>query len=335
MKQLLEINNLVTTFPNDNNPITVVDQVSFKIGYGETVAVVGESGSGKSMTAMSIMGLVAHDGGKVTSGEILFEGIDLLSKSEKEMKNISGNKISMIFQEPMTSLNPLLTIGKQIVETMRRHKKISNKEAVKKAISLLEMVGIPEPDKRIGYYPFQLSGGQIQRVMIAMALSCGPQLLIADEPTTALDVTIQAQILDVMKALKKTIAMSIMLITHDLGVVADIADRVVVMYGGQVVEQGTVEDIFKRPQHPYTQGLLKSIPRIEKAEYPLYMIPGNVSRPEQYSSGCRFFDRCTKKIGTCKDNQPQLISINDQQEVRCWLLNKENQEKGSKGEHNG
>lgn len=315
--KLLEVINLTTTFPGDEGKVVAVDGVSFDIGQGETVGIVGESGCGKSVTSLSIIGLVAGSGGKIESGQILFNGEDLLKKSPKEMRKINGNQIAMIFQEPMSSLNPLLTIGRQLSETIVRHQKISKKEALARSVDLLDLVGIPNPQERIKGYPTQLSGGQRQRVMIAMALSSDPKLLIADEPTTALDVTIQAQILDLMKALKAKVGMSIMLITHDLGVVADMADRIVVMYGGQVVEMGTVQEIFKAPRHPYTKGLLKAIPRMSKSIEPLYMIPGAIPKPTEYPLGCRFYDRCDERGAICMTPPP--LDQSKSQFVRCWI----------------
>ncbi|MBP1866271.1 oligopeptide/dipeptide ABC transporter ATP-binding protein [Clostridium tetanomorphum] len=312
------MNNLKTQFKTKEGLINAVDGVDFNIDKGEVVAVVGESGSGKSVTSLSIMGLIPSPPGKIIDGEIIFKGDNLLNKSKREIQNIRGNKISMIFQEPMTSLNPVFTVGKQITEAIVRHENLSKKQAEKKAIEMLEMVGIPSPEKRIKDYPHQMSGGMRQRVMIAMALVCNPELLIADEPTTALDVTIQAQILDLMVKIKKKLGTAILLITHDLGVVAEIADRVVVMYCGRVVENGTVEEIFENPLHPYTQGLLKSIPKIEDKCERLFMIPGMVPNPLEMPEGCAFSSRCDKCNQICIKNKPTLYKKHGR-EVRCFL----------------
>lgn len=315
---LLEVKNLKTQFKVQGGLVNAVNGVDFSIGKGEVVAIVGESGSGKSVTSLSVMGLVPSPPGKVIDGEILFKGENLLNKSKREMQDIRGNKISMIFQEPMTSLNPVFTVGKQISESIMRHQKLSKKEAEKKVIEMLELVGIPSPEARIKDYPHQLSGGMRQRVMIAMALTCNPELLIADEPTTALDVTIQAQILDLMVKLKEKLGTSILLITHDLGVVAETADKVVVMYCGKVVESGTVDEIFENPMHPYTQGLLNSIPKVDEECEKLFMIPGMVPNPLEMPEGCAFSSRCGKCSEICTSKEPPLIKQNER-EVRCFL----------------
>lgn len=315
---LLQVKNLKTQFKIKGGVFNAVDGVDFNVDQGEVVALVGESGCGKSVTSLSILGLVPNPPGKVTEGEILFLGEDLLKKTRREMQDIRGNQISMIFQEPMTSLNPVFTIGKQITETLIRHKKATKEESVKKAIEMLDMVGIPSPEQRIKNYPHQLSGGMRQRVMIAMALSCSPKLLIADEPTTALDVTIQAQILDLMLKLKNKLNTSILLITHDLGVVAEVADRVVVMYCGKVMESGTVGDIFSQPLHPYTEGLLLSIPKMDKKVKKLFMIPGMVPNPLEMPEGCPFSERCGKCMDVCTKKVPPLVKYGRQQ-VRCFL----------------
>lgn len=315
---LLEVKNLKTQFKVQGGLVNAVDGVDFSIGKGEVVAIVGESGSGKSVTSLSVMGLIPSPPGKVIDGEILFKGENLLNKNKREMQDIRGNKISMIFQEPMTSLNPVFTVGKQISESIMRHEKLSKKEAEKKVIEMLELVGIPSPETRIKDYPHQLSGGMRQRVMIAMALTCNPELLIADEPTTALDVTIQAQILDLMVKLKEKLGTSILLITHDLGVVAETADKVVVMYCGKVVENGTVDEIFENPMHPYTQGLLNSIPKIDEECEKLFMIPGMVPNPLEMPEGCAFSSRCSKCSERCTSKEPPLIDQNGRQ-VRCFL----------------
>lgn len=315
---LLEVKNLKTQFKMKDGLVNAVNGVDFSIDKGEVVAIVGESGSGKSVTSLSIMGLIPSPPGKVIDGEILFKGEDLLNKNKREMQDIRGSKISMIFQEPMTSLNPVFTVGKQISESIMRHEKLSKKEAGKKAIEMLDLVGMPSPETRIKNYPHQLSGGMRQRVMIAMALTCNPELLIADEPTTALDVTIQAQILDLMVKLKEKLGTSILLITHDLGVVAETADRVVVMYCGKVVENGSVDEIFENPMHPYTQGLLNSIPKIDEECEKLFMIPGMVPNPLDMPEGCAFSSRCSKCSARCTSKEPPLINYNGR-EVRCFL----------------
>lgn len=315
---ILEVKNLKTQFKINHGLVNAVDGVDFDIDKGEVVAIVGESGSGKSVTSLSIMGLIPSPPGKIIDGEILFKGENLLNKSKKEMQSIRGNKISMIFQEPMTSLNPVYTIGKQISEALIKHKNFNKKDAEKECIKMLDLVGIPSPDKRINDYPHQMSGGMRQRVMIAMALCCGPELLIADEPTTALDVTIQAQILDLMTKLKDKFNTSIMLITHDLGVVAEVADRVVVMYCGKVVERGSVYELFENPLHPYTVGLLNSIPKIDEKKDKLFMIPGMVPNPLEMPKGCSFSDRCERCMDICTKSMPPLIEY-DNRQVRCFL----------------
>ncbi|WP_027625829.1 ABC transporter ATP-binding protein [Clostridium lundense] len=318
---LLEVRNLKTQFKTKEGAVNAVNGVNFNVDKGEVVAVVGESGSGKSVTSLSIMGLIESGASESVEGEIIFKGENLLKKSKKEMQNIRGNEISMIFQEPMTSLNPVFTIGRQITEVIIRHEDISKKDAEKRAIEMLELVGIPSPEKRIKDYPHQMSGGMRQRVMIAMALVCNPELLIADEPTTALDVTIQAQILDLMLKLKEKLGTAILLITHDLGVVAEIADRVVVMYCGKIVEDGTVEEIFEKPLHPYTEGLLKSIPKIDEQCEKLFMIPGMVPNPLEMPKGCAFSTRCNKCNQMCINNEPPIF-IEDERNVRCFLYDK-------------
>ena len=319
-ERLLEVNNLKTYFDTDEGTVKAVDGVSFHIDKGETLAVVGESGSGKSVTSLSIMRLIPMPPGRIAEGEILFSGENLVTKSEREMRKIRGNDISMIFQEPMTSLNPVYTVGDQIAEAIVLHQGKSYKQAMTMAAEMLELVGIPEPGKRVKNYPHQMSGGMRQRVMIAMALSCGPQLLVADEPTTALDVTIQAQILDLMRKLQNEIGMSILFITHDLGVVAEIADRVVVMYAGRAVEEGNAADIFAKPLMPYTMGLLNSIPRVDKAaehQERLEAIPGNVPNPLRLPEGCSFHTRCRFVEDKCKAEVPPLVDTGGGHTVRC------------------
>ena len=319
-ERILEVNDLKTYFGTDEGTVKAVDGVTFHIDRGETLAVVGESGSGKSVTSLSIMRLIASPPGRIAGGEMLFEGQDLVTKSESQMRKIRGNDISMIFQEPMTSLNPVYTVGDQIAEAIQLHQHKSRKQAMKLATEMLDLVGIPEPGKRVHNYPHQMSGGMRQRVMIAMALSCGPKLLIADEPTTALDVTIQAQILDLMRQLQREIGMSILFITHDLGVVAEIADRVVVMYAGRAVEEGSVQDIFAKPQMPYTLGLMNSIPRVDKAaehQERLEAIPGNVPNPLYLPQGCAFHPRCGFAKEECKEAIPPLEDTGGGHMVRC------------------
>ncbi|ADI15400.1 ABC transporter ATP-binding protein [Truepera radiovictrix] len=317
---ILEVNDLKTYFNTDDGVVKAVDGVSFHIGRGETLAVVGESGSGKSVTSLSIMRLIPTPPGRIAGGEMLFEGKDLVKMSEAQMRKIRGNDISMIFQEPMTSLNPVYTVGDQIAEAIQLHQKKTRRQAMKLATEMLDLVGIPEPGKRVHNYPHQMSGGMRQRVMIAMALSCGPKLLIADEPTTALDVTIQAQILDLMRQLQREIGMSILFITHDLGVVAEIADRVVVMYAGRAVEEGDVREIFADPQMPYTLGLMNSIPRVDKAaehQARLEAIPGNVPNPLYLPPGCSFHPRCRFVQDKCKEAIPPLEDTGGGHMVRC------------------
>ncbi|MBY8912500.1 ABC transporter ATP-binding protein [Bacillus sp. YC2] len=323
MSTLLEVNNLKTYFFRKKQPIPAVDGVDFHINKGETVALVGESGSGKSITSLSIMGLVQSSGGKIMDGSIKLEGKDLASFNENEYCKIRGNDVSMIFQEPMTSLNPVLTIGEQITEVLEYHKKMSKKEALKKAVELLKLVGFSRAEQMLKEYPHRLSGGMRQRVMIAIALSCNPKLLIADEPTTALDVTIQAQVLELMKDLCKKFDTSILLITHDLGVVSEAADRVIVMYCGQVVESATVDELFLEPLHPYTEGLLTSIPVIDGEIDTLNAIKGSVPTPDNLPEGCRFAPRCSKAMDKCRTGQPSLMTHQNGRSVRCFLYEEE------------
>ena len=317
---LLEVKNLETEFKIKRGLVKAVNGVSFEIEKGEILAVVGESGSGKSVTSLSIMGLIEKPG-RISNGEILFNGQELTKMSKKEMQAIRGDKISMIFQEPMTSLNPVYRIKDQIVESILTHTKMTKKEAEDHAVEMLRLVGIPDPERRAEDYPHQMSGGMRQRVMIAMALACNPELLIADEPTTALDVTIQAQILDLINSIREKLNMSVLLITHDLGVVAETADKVVVMYCGRVVEKGTVEEIFTDPRHPYTKGLLESIPRMDKDVKPLYMIKGIVPDPTNLPKGCPFADRCDRCMDKCREAMPKLVENEKGRAVRCFLEN--------------
>ncbi|WP_277674224.1 ABC transporter ATP-binding protein [Piscibacillus halophilus] len=316
---VLELKDLHTHFFTDSGEIPAVDGVSLKLHKGEVVGIVGESGSGKSVTSLSIMHLIPKPPGKLVSGEILFKSEDISSASEKKMRKVRGNEIAMIFQEPMTSLDPLFTIGNQIIEGIRLHEKVSKKEAKARAIKMLELVGIPRADEVVDEFPHQLSGGMRQRVMIAMAMALNPEVLIADEPTTALDVTIQAQILDLMRSLNKEKETSILLITHDLGVVSEMCDRVVVMYSGQVVEEGTVREIIKDPQHPYTKGLIRSLPNLHKKEQSLYSIPGTVMRPKKDFVGCRFASRCEFAFDRCFQESPELYSLDNNRQSRCFL----------------
>ncbi len=317
---LLEVENLKTKFKTDDGTFFAVDDVSFSVKQGQTLGVVGESGCGKSVTSLSVMRLIQSPG-KIDSGKIKFKGQDLLSLSEDRMREIRGNEIAMIFQEPMTSLNPVYTIGDQIEEAIALHQKnLSKEQARERAIEMLRLVGIPAPEKRFHEFPHQLSGGMRQRVMIAIAISCNPQLLIADEPTTALDVTIQAQILDLMRKLQKDFNAGMILITHDLGVVAEMCQEVVVMYAGRVVESGTVEDIFYRPKHPYTRGLLDSIPHFEtgKKLSHLKTIPGMVPSLLNLPKGCRFAERCNRAKPECSQSYPKLEKLRGIHSVACF-----------------
>lgn len=318
-EKLLDVKNLQTHFISDSGTVKAVDGVSFDVAKGETLGIVGESGSGKSVTSLSIMGLLKGTPGRVVGGEILFEGEDLTKVNEKKMKSLRGNEIAMIFQEPMTSLNPVFKIGRQLEEAIMLHLKLSKKEARKRAIEMLTSVGISRPETIVDEHPHQLSGGMRQRVMIAMAMACNPKILIADEPTTALDVTIQAQILDLMKDLSETNETAILLITHDLGVVAEMCDRVVVMYGGRAVEESDVYSIFANPQHPYTQGLLESIPVIGERVSRLKSIPGNVPVPSNMPEGCKFAPRCPFAMDICWEKEPELKEIEEGHSCRCWL----------------
>lgn len=325
-KDLIDVKHLSVTFYNGMEETQAVEDVTFKIKEGEILGVVGESGSGKTVSAMSIMRLIPFPPGKITGGDILYRGEDILKKSEKEMRKIRGNKISMIFQEPMTSFDPLFTIGYQIEEAIMLHQHKTRNEAYKMSIELLHEVGIAFPEKRVNEYPHQMSGGMLQRAMIAMALSCNPELLIADEPTTALDVTIQAQILDLIRRLQFERGMSILMITHDLGVIAETAKYVIVMYAGRVVEEAKAEALFENPLHPYTDGLMKSIPKIGNYEK-LYMIPYK-SGANKIKQGCRFSTRCEYAFERCALEEPDLVDIGDSRKIRCWKVFEE-YEKGN------
>ena len=319
MEPLLQINHLKTHFYTDEGPVRAVDDVSIAVPKGQTVCIVGESGCGKSVTAMSIMGLIEEPGGKVVNGEINFIGQDLLKMDKNEFRTIRGNDITMIFQEPMSSLNPVMKIGEQIMEPLIIHKRMKKEAAKKRAIELLKEVGISRSEQIADSYPHELSGGMLQRVMIAIAISCNPKLLIADEPTTALDVTIQAQILEMLRKIKEDSDMSILMITHDLGVVAEMADYVVVMYSGKVVEEGEVVELFRSPKHPYTQGLLKSKPIINQRQDELYSIPGQVPNPLTLTESCYFSDRCVHSMPICRTNEPELKEVAPLQKTACWL----------------
>ena len=319
---LIEVKGLKTHFFTDEGVSPAVDGVDYSVKKGETLGVVGESGCGKSVTALSILRLIPEPPGKIVAGDILFEGQSLLELAPEEMRKIRGNKISMIFQEPMTSLNPVYTIGNQISETFKLHQGLTSKEALDRSVEMLKLVGIPSPARRVNEYPHQLSGGMRQRAMIAMALSCNPSLLIADEPSTALDVTIQAQILDLMVSLKEELNTAIIMITHDLGVVAESAARVVVMYAGKIVEEADVYQTFENPLHPYTDGLLQSIPRIDlsaKKKQRLKEIKGVVPIPSQLPKGCHFHPRCPRVMDICSHEAPELTLQQDSHKVRCWL----------------
>ncbi len=318
---LLKIEGLQTHFFTEAGTVRAVDGVSLMVRKGETLGIVGESGCGKSVTALSVLRLIPNPPGKIVGGNIYLNGRDLLKLPEDDMRKVRGASISMIFQEPMTSLNPVFTVGDQIAEGIRLHQRLSKRESWNKAIEMLRLVRVADPERRVKEYPHQMSGGMRQRVMIAMALSCNPQLLIADEPTTALDVTIQAQILELLSQLKSELGMAVMLITHDLGVVADTAARVAVMYAGRVVEEAPVMELFANPKHPYTQGLLSSIPRIEKSERRprLQAIPGMVPDMLELPKGCKFQARCSKVFEPCSGEEPQLKEVAPNHRVRCYL----------------
>ncbi|MFC9773906.1 ABC transporter ATP-binding protein [Paenibacillus chitinolyticus] len=318
MLPVLEIHRLQTVFKTGQEEVTAVDEVSFQLLPGETVGIVGESGSGKSVTALSVMRLLGRSG-RIEKGDILFQGSNLALSSDTELRQLRGRDMSMIFQEPMSSLNPVFTIGEQLLEVIRRHMDFSRKEARAYAIEMLGKVGLPRAEVLMKSYPHALSGGMRQRVMIAMALACKPKLLIADEPTTALDVTIQAQILELMKQLREESGAAILLITHDLGVVAEMADRVVVMYAGQIVEEADVFTLFREPLHPYTRGLLGSMPRINGDGGQLEAIPGTVPSLNRMPKGCRFHARCAWASAVCTQEQPELTALEGGRRVRCWV----------------
>jgi oligopeptide transport system ATP-binding protein len=319
MAKLLEVRNLKTQFFTQDGVVHAVNGISYSVDKGETVAIVGESGSGKSVGVMSLIRLIPQPPGKIVDGEVLFDGQDLLKLSEDELREIRGNRIAMIFQDPMTSLNPVLTIGRQITESLELHLHMNKEQARKRAVQLLELVGIPGADARLDDYPHQFSGGMRQRVMIAMGLSCDPQLLIADEPTTALDVTIQAQIVDLVRRLQDELGMAIIWITHDLGVVAGLAQRVIVMYSGFIVEESAVEDIYARPRHPYTLGLLRSIPRLDlgrqKRLVPIEGLPPDLLEPPNH---CPFAPRCSFVMEKCWQENPPLMDVGLNHKAACW-----------------
>ncbi|WP_433750262.1 ABC transporter ATP-binding protein [Falsibacillus pallidus] len=319
MENILEVNNLHVTFKTYGGEVKAVRGVTFDLKKGETLAIVGESGCGKSVTSQSIMRLIPNPPGRIAEGSILFKGNDLTKIQESEMRKIRGKDISMIFQDPMTALNPTLTVGDQIMEGIIQHEKNSRAEAKKKALDMLKLVGIPSPEARLKQYPHQFSGGMRQRIVIAMALVCDPEILIADEPTTALDVTIQAQILDLFKEIQDKTGVSIILITHDLGVVAQVADRIAVMYAGKIVEAGTRREIFYKPQHPYTKGLLNSVPRLDLDGGDLIPIPG--SPPDLFAppEGCAFAARCPYAMEVCDRAYPFKTHLSSEHEVDCWL----------------
>lgn len=324
-QELLKVDNLVTTFRTADGLLSAVRGVSFSVDKGEALCIVGESGCGKSITSLSIMGLLPSNG-NIAEGSITFEGHELTKLSKEELRKLRGNRMSMIFQEPMTALNPTFTVGFQLREPLMVHQSISKYEATLKGIELLKQVGIPYPEKRIDQYPHELSGGMRQRVMIAMALACSPSLLIADEPTTALDVTIQAQILDLLYDLKEEYGMGLVMVTHDMGVVAEVADRVMVMYAGEKIEEGDVESIFSNPQHPYTRGLLQSVPNVDDKEHELKPIPGTLPNLNETIKGCRFHSRCEFAIEKCKLHSPEEFTVKDGHTVRCWLQEVEKDE---------
>jgi len=318
MDPLLVVEDLQVTFNTEQGPVAAVDGVSFHVNRGETLGIVGESGCGKSVTSLSVMRLISFPPGRITQGRVMFEGRDLLGLNEPEMRKIRGNDISMIFQEPMTSLNPVYPVGAQISEVLRLHQGLGKAAAGAQAVEMLRLVGISLPERRVREYPHELSGGMRQRVMIAMALACQPRLLIADEPTTALDVTIQAQILDLIESLRDRFGMAVILITHDLGVIAEMAERVVVMYAGAIVEEAPVGLMFREPLHPYTEGLLSSLPRLDQGRKRLKAIEGLVPDPGHLPPGCRFQPRCPYAEGACLTHSPKLAPAGEGRLVACW-----------------
>ncbi len=330
MKQtetILDIQNLCVEFRTAEGTVKAVNNLSYTLHRGEKLGIVGESGSGKSVSSLSIMGLIPNPPGEITAGSILYKDKDLVTASEKEMQKIRGNEISMIFQEPMTSLNPIIKCGKQIAESLRLHRGMDKKTAMNEAVRMMHAVGIANPEVRAYEYPHQMSGGMRQRVMIAMALAFSPQILIADEPTTALDVTIQAQILDLIRELNENMETSVLFITHDLGVVSELCDTVIVMYAGQIVEKAPVDELFNDPKHPYSQGLLHAIPKITKEREPLLTIEGAVPNPTEHIEGCTFWPRCPHASEICKKADPELRQLTEERSVKCWLYAEDADEK--------
>ena len=319
MDALLKVENLTTVFESEEGVSRVVDGVSFAIGQAEMVGLVGESGCGKSVTALSIMRLIAEPPGRITGGAIYFEGTDLLTLPEKDMRKVRGNKISIVFQEPLSSLNPVFTCGEQVREAIALHQRLGKRASKEKAIEMLRLVRIPDPEKRYGNYPHQMSGGMRQRVMIAMALSCEPKLLIADEPTSALDVSVQGQIIELLSDLQSRMRMAVLLITHDLAVVAQMVSRIIVMYAGTIFEESPVRELFREPRHPYTEGLLASIAKPGARGGLLPTIPGSVPEPLLLPAGCRFSDRCPKRFEKCTCQEPPLFEVSVGHRSRCWL----------------
>ncbi|SET68411.1 ABC transporter ATP-binding protein [Paenibacillus sp. NFR01] len=320
-EKLLEIRKMTVGFVTDKGLVKATDQISIAVDKGQTVCLVGESGSGKSVTSLAIMRLIEYAGGIVVEGNIKFNGQDLAAAKQEEMRKIRGDRIAMIFQDPMSALNPVFTVGEQIAESLRLHQNKSPQEAMKMAIELLKLVGIPAPEIRVKQYPHELSGGMCQRIVIAIALACNPELLIADEPTTALDVTVQAQILDLLRKLQAELGMSILLITHDMGVAAEMADRIAVMYAGAIVEEGSVEEIFDHPSHPYTVGLLQSIPGFEgERGGELHTIRGSIPPIGQLPTGCRFNPRCPHAMDICRSQEPPSFMVADDHPAACWLF---------------
>ena len=315
---ILEIRDLCVEFQTEEGTVQAVNHLSYKLRKGEKLGIVGESGSGKSVSSLGMLRLIPNPPGRITGGEILYKGQDLVKAPKKEMQRIRGNEISMIFQEPMTSLNPIIKCGKQIAESLRLHRGMNKKEAMEEAVRLMQSVGIANPAQRAHEYPHQMSGGMRQRVMIAMALACEPQILIADEPTTALDVTIQAQILDLIRDLNERMGTSVIFITHDLGVVSELCDTVLVMYTGRIVEQAPVLELFETPKHPYTVGLLEAIPRITKQRAPLQTIEGTVPNPTERIDGCSFSPRCPYATEQCHQKEPPEVQLSEHRRVRCW-----------------
>lgn len=326
-EKVLEIKDLCVDFKTVEGTVRAVNHLSYVLHKGEKLGIVGESGSGKSVSSLGIMQLIPNPPGEITRGAIIYKGEDLVHTSEKTMQHIRGNEISMIFQEPMTSLNPIIKCGKQIAESLMLHRGMKKKEAMEEAIRMMKAVGIANPEVRAYEYPHQMSGGMRQRVMIAMALACQPQILIADEPTTALDVTIQAQILDLIRDLNESMNTSVLFITHDLGVVSELCDTVIVMYTGHIVEKAPVRELFKDPKHPYTIGLMNAIPKITKERPPLETIEGMVPNPTERIYGCTFWPRCPHATEQCKQEKPPIINISEERQVRCWLYAQTNESK--------